>query len=269
MSNATPGVRADAESERALPAPPPAVDIAGVPVHNVTFQETVTIIAGWVEDGSYGTVYTPNVDDIIKTHRLADFREAVLGMRLRVPDGMGIVYGSRIAGTPLRGTVTGRLLPEALVAALGEKARIVFFGGKPGVAEKASAVLEGKGAQTAAAVSPGMGFVVGSDEDVELTRQLRESGANVVFVCLGAPRQALWMARHATELQAVLIGVGAAVDVLAGNSPAAPAWMTRLGVEWAFRLAHEPRRLARRYLIDDPRFFAWMLRRRLSRKRSG
>lgn len=267
MSSASTRVPAGATSAAVSEAPLPSVDIAGVPVHNATFDETVKLIAGWVADGSGGTVYTPNVDDVVRTHRLADFRAAVLSMRLRVPDGMGIVYGSRIAGTPLRGTVTGRLLPEALAAALGREARFAFFGGKPGVAEKAARVLESKGASIAAALAPGMDFVVGSNEDVELTRRLRESRASVIFVCLGAPRQALWMARHATELPAVLIGVGAAVDVLAGRSPSAPAWMTRLGVEWAFRLVHEPRRLARRYLWDDPRFFSWMLRQRVSRRR--
>ena len=269
MSSASTRVPAGATPAAVSEAPLPSVDIAGVPVHNVTFDEAVKLIAGWVADGSGGTVYTANVDDVVKTRRLADFRAAVLSMRLRVPDGMGIVYGSRIAGTPLRGTVTGRLLPEALAAALGREARFAFFGGKPGVAEKAARVLESRGARIAAALAPGMGFVVGSDEDVELTRQLRESRASVIFVCLAAPRQALWMARHAAELPAVLIGVGAAVDILAGRSPSAPAWMTRLGVEWAFRLVHEPRRLARRYLWDDPRFFWWMLRQRTRRGRSS
>lgn len=247
--------------------PLPSVDIAGIPVHDVTFKEAVKLIAGWVADGSGGTVYTPNVDDVVKAHRIADFRVAVLSMRLRVPDGMGIIYGSWIAGTPLRGTVTGRLLPAALAAALGPAVGLAIFGGKPGVADEAARAIERKGGRIACALAPRMGFVVGSDEDVELTRQLRESGASVVFVCLGAPRQALWMARHAAELPAVLVGVGGAVDVLAGRSPLAPAWMTRLGVEWAFRLVHEPRRLARRYLWDDPRFFWWMLRQRARRRR--
>lgn len=246
-----------------------SVTIAGIPVHNVTFDESVKLICSWVADGSGGTVYTPNVDDIVKANRQADFRAALLSMRLRVPDGMGIVYGSRIAGSPLKGTVTGRLLPEALAAALGQSTGVAIFGGKPGAAEAASRTLEKKGARIAAAVAPGMGFVIGSDEDTELTRQLRESGAGVVFVCLGAPRQALWMARHASELPAVLIGVGAAVDVLAGQSPSAPAWMTRLGVEWVFRLFHEPRRLTRRYVWDDPRFFWWMLRQRARRRRTS
>jgi N-acetylglucosaminyldiphosphoundecaprenol N-acetyl-beta-D-mannosaminyltransferase len=244
----------------------PTIDIAGVPVHDITFAETVKLISGWVVLGSGGTVSTPNVDHVIKAHRQADFRAALLKMRLRVPDGMGIVYGSRIAGSPLRGTVTGRLLPEALVAAVGPSTTFAFLGGRPGVAEEAGRALERKGARIAAAMAPGMGFVVGSEEDAELTRRLQESGAGVVFVCLGAPLQELWMARHAADLGAVLVGVGAAVDVLAGRSRSAPAWMTRHGLEWAYRLFHEPRRLARRYLRDDPRFFLWMLRQRFSRR---
>jgi N-acetylglucosaminyldiphosphoundecaprenol N-acetyl-beta-D-mannosaminyltransferase len=246
---------------------PRSVEIAGIPIHDVTFEDAICIIESWVAKGSGGTVYTPNVDDLVKARRMPDFRDALLGMRLRVPDGMGIVYGSRIAGSPLRGTVTGRLMPEALAATLGPTAKLAFFGGKPGVAEAAGKALERKGARITAALAPGMGFEVGSTEDIELTRTLRESGADVVFVCLGAPRQALWMSRHSAEFAAVLVGVGAAVDILAGRSPVAPAWMTRFGMEWAFRLVHEPRRLGRRYLWDDPRFFWWMLRQRATKKR--
>jgi exopolysaccharide biosynthesis WecB/TagA/CpsF family protein len=245
----------------------PSVNIAGVPVHDVTFDQTVDLIEGWVRAGNSVTVQTPNVDHVVKAHRLPEFREAMMSIDLRVPDGMGIVYGSRIAGTPLQGTVTGRLLPEALTARLDRSVGFAFFGGRPGVAQAAGQALERKGARVAAALSPSMGFVVGSDEDIELTRRLKESGARVVFVCLGAPTQELWMARHTAELPAVLIGVGAAVDILSGRTPSAPAWMTRVGLEWAFRLYHDPRRLTRRYLWDDPRFFWWMLKERVSRGR--
>lgn len=244
-----------------------SVDIAGVPIHNVTFDEVVKLICGWVADGTGGTVCTPNVDHIVKAHRQPDFLAALMKMRLRVPDGMGIVYGSRIAGTPLRGTVTGRLLPEALAVALGPSTEFAFFGGRPGVAEAAGRAFEKRGVHVSAALAPRMGFVVGSDEDLELTRQLSDSKPGVIFVCLGAPRQELWMARHASEFKGVLIGVGAAVDIIAGKSPPAPLWMTRLGVEWAFRLLHEPRRLTPRYIVDDPRFFWWMLRARANRKK--
>jgi exopolysaccharide biosynthesis WecB/TagA/CpsF family protein len=246
-----------------------SVDIAGVPVHNVTFDEAVDLIAGFVAEGTPATVVTPNVDHVVKAHRLPEFREAMMGMSLRLPDGMGIVYGSHIAGTPLKGTVTGRLLPEALVAKLGSSVGIAIFGGRPGVAQAAARALERQGARISAALAPRMGFVVGSDEDATLTARLKESGAGLIFVCLGAPRQELWIARHASDLQAVLVGVGAAADVLAGKSPAAPAWTTRLGVEWAFRLRHEPRRLTPRYLFDDPRFFWWMIKQRFSNRRAS
>ena len=240
------------------------VEIAGIPIDDVGFEAAVRMIAGWARDGSGGYVYTPNVDDIVKAHRLPDFREALLGARLRVPDGMGIVYGSRLAGTPLSGTVTGRLLPAAIVRELGgDQPPIAFFGGKPGVTAAAADALRAEGALVSAAISPPMGFRIGSAEDDAMTGQLRESGAKVVFVSLGAPRQALWMENHADDLPGVvLVGVGAAVDVLAGAVPVAPSWMTRVGLEWLFRLRNEPRRLARRYLVDDPRFFWWMVRNR-------
>jgi N-acetylglucosaminyldiphosphoundecaprenol N-acetyl-beta-D-mannosaminyltransferase len=257
-------------SQSVAPGPPfGTIDILGIPVHGVTFAETVRLIVSWAREGSGGYVYTPNVDDIVKSRRLPEFRSAVLGARLRVPDGMGIVYGSRILGRPLGGTVTGRRLPEAIVAACaGDPVRMAFLGGRPGIAEAAGRNLERQGAVVGAALAPPMGFQIGSIEDQAITQRLRDSGSEIVFVSLGAPKQAYWMARHAADLPgAVLVGIGGGIDVLAGIAPAAPQWMTRLGVEWLFRLVHEPRRLARRYLIDDPRFFYWAARERLSRRR--
>jgi N-acetylglucosaminyldiphosphoundecaprenol N-acetyl-beta-D-mannosaminyltransferase len=116
------------------------------------------------------------------------------------------------------------------------------------------------------AFGPGMRFRVGSAEDRAAVAELKRSKARIIFVALGAPIQELWMAAHQQELPGrVLIGVGQAFDVLAGRRRAAPLWATHLGLEWAFRLIQEPRRLGRRYLIDDPRFFWWMLRQRLQK----
>lgn len=245
------------------------IDIDGVPIHDVTSAEAVSLIADWARDGSGGYVYTPNVDDIVKARRDPAFRQAVLGARLRVPDGMGIVYGSRLLGTPLRATVTGRLLPAAVGAALGGKPPgIALFGGRPEVVGRARDRLAEGGALVTAAVSPPMGLVVGSSADAEVTEEIAAARPGVVFVSLGAPRQALWMARHASDLpHAVLVGVGGAVDVLAGAVPTPPRWMTRVGVEWLFRLANDPRRLAGRYLRDDPQFFRWMISQRRRRRR--
>jgi N-acetylglucosaminyldiphosphoundecaprenol N-acetyl-beta-D-mannosaminyltransferase len=244
------------------------VEIDGLPIHAVSFDRAADLIASWAGDGSGGYVCTPNVDHIVKARRDPAFRRALEGARLRVPDGMGIVYGSRIAGTALAGTVTGRLLPAAVGRRLTQAGQsIALFGGPPGVAEHAMVALHHEGIDVAAAITPPMGLVPRSEADAEAVRRLRESGARAVFVSLGAPKQELWMAAHEGELPGVvLVGVGAALDVIGGRFRAAPPWMTRLGLEWLFRLANEPRRLARRYLWDDPRFFLWMAQARFARR---
>lgn len=236
-------------------------------VDDLTFAEAVTAIVAAGLDGSGGYMATPNVDHIVRARRDPQFRQVVMGARLRVPDGMGIIYGSRIAGRPLRGTVTGRLLPEA-VARAGEADRLplALLGGRPGAARAAAERLRLAGGHVVAALEPSMGFVPGSEEDDALVATLKQSRARVVFVGLGSPKQETWMARHVADLpSSLLVAIGQGIDVLGGVVPGAPAWMTRLGIEWTYRLVHEPRRLARRYLRDDPRFFLWMLRSRLSR----
>ena len=240
------------------------VEVAGIPLHDIGFDRTVQAIVEWARTGSSGYVCTPNVDYLVRAQRDPVFRTALLEARLRVPDGMGVIYGSWLSGRPLGATVTGRLLPEAVVIALEPDALpVAVFGGRRGVAARAARTLEQRGAVVVDAFGPPMGFVVGSAEDEAATARLRASGARVVFVGLGAPRQEVWMRRAQHELPSVLVGVGAGVDVLAGAVGAAPPWMTRVGLEWLYRLAHEPRRLGRRYLIDDPRFFWWMLRARV------
>jgi exopolysaccharide biosynthesis WecB/TagA/CpsF family protein len=115
-----------------------------------------------------------------------------------------------------------------------------------------------------------MGFAIGQAADLEAVETIRQADPGILFVGLGSPKQDRWMAHHATALRGtVMIGIGAGIDVLAGIQPAAPAWMTRVGLEWLYRLAHEPRRLVRRYLVDDPRFFWWMLQERRAGRRAA
>jgi len=116
-----------------------SVEIDGIPLQSLTFAEAVEVIAGWATDRSGGFVCTPNVDYIVKARRLPAFRSAIMAARLRVPDGMGVVYGARLAGRPVRGTVTGRLLPEAVGRRLAsEGIPIGLMGGQPGAAEAAA-----------------------------------------------------------------------------------------------------------------------------------
>lgn len=244
-----------------------AIREAGVTVHDVSFDETVALVIKWARDGSGGYVSTPNIDHVVRARRDPAFRALVMGARLRVPDGMGLIYGSRLAGKPFRGSVTGRLLPEAIVReSRDDPIAIALVGGRDDAPQKAAAKLEALGGRVVGAVSPPMGFEVGGAADAAAVATLREAAPRIVFVGLGAPKQETWMARHAHELpNAVMLGIGQAIDVLGGRVPPAPAWMTRVGLEWAFRLLRDPRRIGRRVFIDDPPFFWWMLKERFRR----
>lgn len=244
-----------------------AIRQAGVTIHDVSFDETVQLVIKWARDGSGGYVSTPNIDHLVRAKRDPQFRSLVMGARLRVPDGMGLIYGSRLAGTPFRGSVTGRLLPEAIVrASEDDPIPIALVGGRDDAPQKATERLQSLGGRVVAAVSPPMGFEVGGADDAAVMAILREANPRIVFVSLGAPKQETWMARHAHEVpNSVMLGIGQTIDVLGGRVRPAPAWMTRVGVEWAFRLLQDPRRIGRRVFIDDPPFFWWMLKERLRR----
>ena len=182
---------------------------------------------------------------------------------------MWIIYASRIAGRPLRSTVTGTPPPPGRGGrSPASRTSPGSVRSRSGVATQAGDALRHAypGLEVVATVTPQTPFLIGSVDDELAVAELSTAKPDVVFVGLGPPKQEIWMARHADELGgAVLVGVGAALDVAAGRFRAAPSWMTRWGFEWLWRLAHEPRRLARRYLIDDPWILWWALRTRFSR----
>ena len=249
--------------------PAKVVQVDTLPVDNVTFDETVALIVEWARAGSGGYINTPNVDHIVRARPDKAFRRAALAARLRVPDGMGIVYGSRLAGTPLRGSVTGRRLPEAVArASAGDPIATALLGGRDEAADKASRALEAAGARIVAAIGPPMGFTIGGAEDEAAVERLQQADPRLLYVGLGSPKQEFWMERHQLDLpRTLMVGVGYAIDVLGGLVAPAPAWMTRVGLEWAYRMLLDPRRIGRRVLVDDPPFFWWMLRARLARGR--
>lgn len=238
---------------------------ARVTIHDVNLAETVALVTKWAREGSGGYVSTPNVDHLVRAKRDPEFRRLIMGARLRIPDGMGLIYGSRLRGKPFRGAVTGRLLPEAIVKETkDDPIRIAMIGGRDDAPQKATEKLNGLGANVVAAVSPRMGFAIGSDEDHAAVAVLKEAHPRILLVGFGAPKQEQWMARHQADFpQAVMLGIGQAIDILGERVPAAPSWMTKVGLEWAFRMLRDPRRIGRRVFVDDPPFFWWMLKARV------
>jgi N-acetylglucosaminyldiphosphoundecaprenol N-acetyl-beta-D-mannosaminyltransferase len=147
---------------------------------------------------------------------------------------------------------------------------MALLGGRDDAAKQAGAALAGAGAKVVAAISPAMGFVIDGEEDAAVVDQLKAAAPGILFVGLGSPKQERWMAHHTAELpHTVMVGVGQAIDILGGKTKAAPRWMTRIGVEWAYRMASDPVRIGKRVFIGTPHFMWWMLQARFRRRRSG
>ncbi len=196
-----------------------------------------------LSQGPGGVVVTPNPEIVYLCRKDRQAREAVTRADLVLADGVGILYGAKILGRPLKNRVTGMDFSAALLSRLAQRGESVFLlGAKPGVAEAAGERL--------AAAHPGLKIAGTHDgyfqEDGPVLTAIRESGAHVVFVCLGAPRQEKWMHDHRAQLPGVLmVGLGGALDVFSGQVRRAPEVFQRLGLEWLYRLMKEPRRIGR------------------------
>jgi N-acetylglucosaminyldiphosphoundecaprenol N-acetyl-beta-D-mannosaminyltransferase len=249
------------------------VRIGQLDVDAVTFSEALDRIASLVERKAGGAVFTPNVDHVVKAERDAAFREAYARADLCLADGMPLVWASRLLTTSLPEKVSGSdlLLPLMRLAA-ERRWRVYLVGGAPGVAEEAGQRLRAElGVRVAGSDSPVVGPDGAADDSEQTLERLRAARPDLVLVAFGAPKQELWIDRFADQLApTVAIGVGGSLDFLTGRVRRAPAWMSRAGFEWLFRLAHEPRRLWRRYLVEDPAFIVIVARsRRPARTRAS
>jgi N-acetylglucosaminyldiphosphoundecaprenol N-acetyl-beta-D-mannosaminyltransferase len=195
----------------------------------------------------------------------------VLGADFTVPDGQPLVWALKLLGHPVRDRVYGPdLMDRACARAARTGRRFYLYGGRnQGALAQLARILRLR--------HPGLQIVGGyvppfreltADEEQAVVADIRRSGADVVWVGIGVPKQEKWMARMTARLpRQVLVGVGAAFDIHGGQVPQAPGWMQRLGLEWLFRLAQEPRRLWRRYLRYNPRFVTGFARQYLQDRR--
>jgi N-acetylglucosaminyldiphosphoundecaprenol N-acetyl-beta-D-mannosaminyltransferase len=228
--------------------------------------------------GRGGWIATANVDHLLRLRRSEDFRRAYEGASVVVADGMPLIWASRLQGTPLPERVAGSDLIYSLTAAAARDGRGVFFlGGNPGSAEVAAAKLSelSPGLRVQGTACPPVGFEQQPELVEELSAVLAASGADIVFVALGSPKQELLIERMRSVLpNAWWIGVGISFSFVAGEVLRAPRWMQRLGLEWAHRLTQEPCRLWNRYLVQGLPYASCLmvqsvLRRFMSRSRKS
>jgi N-acetylglucosaminyldiphosphoundecaprenol N-acetyl-beta-D-mannosaminyltransferase len=238
----------------AQPSAIPAVELAGVRFHALTESQVVAHVLDELDAGRGGFVVTPNLDHLRRCARERDYAGLVRRADLAVADGVPVVWASRIAGTPLPGVVTGSNLISSLSAGAGPRGRSVFLlGGAPGTAEGAARFLteRGAGLRVAGTSCPPPGFEESREEMTRLEKAVTAAAPDIVYVGLGSPKQERLIERlRATAPRAWWIGVGVSFSYLTGDVPRAPVWMRKVGLEWAYRVFREPRRLARRYLVE-------------------
>ena len=243
------------------------IDLLGVSFDNVTLEEAVA--AGTALAQGPGTAYavTPNPEFLLEARKNPAFRSALAGAELTIADGIGVIYAARIQGTPLKQKVPGIDFAAGLMAEMAKKGlRLYLLGAKPGVAELAAANLAER--------YPGL-ILCGThdgyfreEESEALAGEIRAAGADVVFVCLGAPKQEEWMARYGAMTGAhLLVGLGGSLDVFAGTVLRAPGAWQKLGLEWLYRLFREPWRWKR--MIRLPLVLWYALLARLGGKKHG
>lgn len=218
-------------------------DVLGVAFDNVTLEEAADrAVALMAEDGPH-LVATPNPEIVQLARTNEEFARVLEGASLVLPDGIGVVYAAKILGRPLKGRVPGIEFAGALMERLSKSGgRLYLLGAKPGVAEQA--------AERLTAQYPGLTICGAHDgyfkEDGPMADAVRQSGADVVFVCLGAPKQETWIAQYGAATGAkLLVGLGGSLDVFAGQVKRAPEGFRKLGLEWFYRLCTQPSRIGR------------------------
>ncbi len=230
--------------------------ILGVRIDGTSYDDACDRIQAWATDSTSCYIVAANVHVVMTARWQPSYRAVLDGAALVTPDGMPMVWGLRLLGVKGQQRVYG---PDLMLAfcehAAQQQIPVYFYGNTP----QTLARLEGKllkafpGLPIAGSYSPPFRPLTPAEEQADIDR-IHASGAKVVFVGLGCPKQEYWMARQQGHLNAVMIGVGAAFAFHSGKVSQAPRWIMKLGLEWAYRFSREPLRLWKRYLINNPTF---------------
>ena len=228
------------------------INILGVEVDMVTISQAADKIISFLKEDKVHTVYTPNSEIILEAYRDPEFGKILNEADLMTADGIGVVYASKYLKKPLKERAAGYDIAKLLLQKLNyTDHKLYLFGGKPGVAELAMNNMKKEYPQLNIVGSRNGYF--SPEENDDIIKEINESGADLLFVCLGAPRQEKWIHDNKDKLKVkVAMGVGGSIDVFAGTVQRAPDFFCKTGLEWFYRLMKEPWRAKR--MMDLPRF---------------
>jgi N-acetylglucosaminyldiphosphoundecaprenol N-acetyl-beta-D-mannosaminyltransferase len=226
----------------------------GIRLHAITEAQCIARILDELDGGRGGIVVTPNLDHWRRLKRDGEFADIYRQADIVVADGMPLIWASRIRGTPLPERVAGSSLVSTLSAAAAERGRSIFLlGGAPGTAQAAAEILQSRypKLKVVGLFCPEPGFEEDAAAMDRIQEMLQVAHPDIVYVGLGSPKQEKLALRLRPRLpRSWWLGIGVSFSFLSGHVRRAPHWMQRAGLEWLHRLSGEPRRLARRYLIE-------------------
>ena len=235
------------------------IEIMGVPFDNITMEEAMQAAQRLLEKPGAAYAVTPNAEIVYETLHDDALREIICKADLILPDGAGVVLASKMLGTPLKEKVAGIDFIEHLMKTLEHTDRSFYFlGSKPGVAELAAQKMKEKHPKL---------YICGMNDgyfkdEAPVIEKINAAKPDVLFVCLGAPKQELFMKNHLDELHIkLMIGLGGSLDSFAGTVKRAPKWMIRCNLEWLYRLIKEPKRFGR--MLRLPKYLFAVLGKRI------
>ncbi len=227
-------------------------------IDNVTKREAIAYIEYCIKNRIIGQVITPNVDQIVRMEWDERFRQICEGCELLLVDGHPLIWAAKLYKRPFKEKICGSDLVPELCEIAAEKGYSVFFlGAAPGVAQKAADNLKEKypNLKVAGCYSPPLGFEKDEAEIANINKMLLESKADMLFVGMGVPKQDIFIHENMKKYQiAMSFSIGAAIDFIAGVQKRAPKWMREIGFEWLYRLLSDPKRMFKRYVIDDSKY---------------
>lgn len=240
------------------------INIRGVSFDNVSLNEALDICEGFLKEDGAKIIHTPNAEIVQMCVESEEKRKLINSADLIIPDGAGVILAGKILGTPCpKGKVAGIELCEALAKNAGKNGHKVFFlGGKPGIAEQAAEKLKEKYPDLPVAGCNDGYF----KDDAPIIEKINASGADILFVCLGVPRQEMWMSANRDKLNVRLMGgFGGSFDVFAGTVKRAPEFFIKCNLEWLYRLLKEPKRIGR--MMKLPKFIFGSVKDKIIRKK--
>ncbi|WP_036165311.1 WecB/TagA/CpsF family glycosyltransferase [Massilia sp. 9096] len=242
------------------------ITLMGCAIDNLSMEETLQTVEGCIRTGQPHQHVVVNVDKLVKASRDPELRRIINGCALVNVDGMPVVWASRLLGRPLKERVAGVDLFEALMRRAGEKGwRVFLLGAREEVVSQVAATYARKYPRLVLAGWRN-GYWRGEAEEAQVVEQIRDARPDLLFVAISSPKKEQFLGRYQAEMKVPFaMGVGGTFDVAIGRVKRAPMWMQKSGLEWFYRFLQEPRRMFRRYFIEDMAFF-WLFIKEAARR---